>query len=255
MVRTRNPRGYSAVEVGEVNPLENNEILDAQDVILKVNLTTSSPILSLSNPDPFFRLLLDVEIFHSPQPNSALTISTGRSALDNLRTWSLGGFRLICLTEGPQCLLTNIAIPHYVRQDEQNKDLLRDPGFEWLKFITVPAAGSIRVELPLPLEKILLETSTIKDNDLKPGMKYKVWMNDDLLWRLGDYNYWGDLAGDLKDKKLSSYRPDPDGSPAEHPSNYAADVLAENGWALQRSGGPEIRGNVGRFGPVIEFVE
>ncbi|KAJ6560085.1 hypothetical protein B0H19DRAFT_1069784 [Mycena capillaripes] len=257
MVRTREPRhaAHTALELGDANPLDDNEIPDPERVILKVTLTTSSPTLSLSNPDPFFRLLLDVEIFHSPRPNSALTISTGRSAVD-VRAYSRGAICLYGTTEGqPSLLIPHRPCPHYMRQDVQNKDLLRDPEFEWLKFITVPASGSVRVEIPLPLETILRRAAEVDEEDLKPGMKYSVWMKSSFLGHLGRYTYWGDLAQDLKHKKLSSYRPNPDGSPAENSSDYAADVVAADGSALQRYGRLVTRGNVGRFGPTIEFVE
>ncbi|KAJ6465489.1 hypothetical protein C8R47DRAFT_1224362 [Mycena vitilis] len=254
MVRCRQPRRYRAVEHGEVNPLDDNDIPDPENVILKVTLTTSSPTLSLSNPDPTFRLLFDMEIFHSPQPNSALTVSTGRSTLDSTLVYWLGGLRLSCMTEGPPYLLTHTGTTHYVRQDFRNKDLLRDPEFDWMNFITIPASGSTRLELPLPLEEILSETHTVKHEDLKPGMRYRVWMKQDVLSAIGRYSYWGDLAKELQDKKLSSYPFKHDGSPAD-PSDYTADVVAADGWALKQFGGIWIRGNVGKFGPVIEFVE
>jgi hypothetical protein len=111
------------------------------------------------------------------------------------------------------------------------------------------------VELPLPLERILLHTPNVNDEDLKPGMKYRVWTKQDMLDVVGRESYWGDIAGDLKDKKLSQYSPfEYDGSPAD-PLNYTAEVIAGDGWEHQWSRTPVIRGNVGKFGPVFEFVE
>ncbi|KAJ7455818.1 hypothetical protein FB451DRAFT_1515549 [Mycena latifolia] len=253
MARTKAPRRYNALEVGDISPLDDNEIPNPADVILKVALTTSAPTLSLSKPDPSFLLILNVEIFHSPQPNRAITVSTGRSAMDSVFTYVLGGFGLVSTTDGPY-LLGRTMSPNYARQDFENKDLLRDPHFSWLKFITIPASGSVRVELPLQLERILLQSPGVNDEDLKPGMKYRVWMKQGMLSKVGTYSYWGDLAGDLKDKKLSKYSPsNHDGSRAEQ-LDYAAEVIAEDGWALQRSRSPVIRGNVGRFGPVVRVI-
>jgi hypothetical protein len=195
-----------------------------------------------------------MEIFHSPRPNRAVTVSTGRSALDVVFAYSRGAFFLVSLTDGPGLLTQRMSVNH-VRQDFENKDLLRDPDFSWLKFKTIPASGSARVELPLPLERILLHTPNVNDEDLKPWMKYHVWMKQDMLDVVGRESYWGDIAGDLKDKKLSQYSPfEYDGSPAD-PLNYTAEVIAGDGWEHQWSRTPVIRGNVGKFGPVFEFVE
>ncbi|KAJ7245718.1 hypothetical protein C8J57DRAFT_1361542, partial [Mycena rebaudengoi] len=250
-------RHVDPIEVGENNPLDDCDIRNQEDIILKVRLTTSSPTYSLTNPDPNFRLILDVETFYSPQPNSALTMSTGRSALDVGSPYFAGvpgSFHLVCTTEGPKKLmLTFQAHPNYIRHNPINKDLLRDPEFDYLQFITIPASGSIRIEHPLSLEQILLENPTVKREELKAGMKYRVWMSNTFLSSAGRYSYWGDIEVELKDKKLSSYSPlNGDGSPAEQ-LEYGADVIAADGWALNQHRSPGMRGNVGRFGPVFEF--
>ncbi|KAJ7681928.1 hypothetical protein DFH06DRAFT_1289614 [Mycena polygramma] len=254
MARTSQPRGrkLDPVEHGDHNPLDDNEIRGPENIILKVTLTTSSPTLSISNPDPTFRLFFDVAIFYTPHPDSPLTISTGRSTLDVMAYW-LGGIHLLRIAEGPQFVLKNTGIAHPQLMNFRNKDLLRDPEFHWMKFITIPASGSTRVELPLRF--MLSDSHTVKREDLKPGMKYRVCTKNEFLTNLGSYSYSGDLAGDLKDKKLSNYPFEQDGSPSD-PSDYLADVVAGEGWALQcQDGYLDVRGNVGKFGPVIEFVE
>ncbi|KAJ7211105.1 hypothetical protein C8J57DRAFT_1539607 [Mycena rebaudengoi] len=249
-------RHVDPVEVGEDNPLDDCIIKNQENVILKVRLTTSAPTLSMSHPDPNFHLILDVETFYSPQPNSALTISTGRSVLDTASPYFAGvpgAFHLVCIAEGPaKLMLTLQAHPNYVRHDPINKDLLRDPEFDHLQFVTIPASESIRIEHPLSLEQILRENPTVKREELKMGMKYRVWMSHSLLCSVGRYSYWGDMEVELKDKKLSSYSPDE--SPAEE-LGYSAEVIEADGWALKRHRSPDMRGNVGRFGPVFEFVE
>ncbi|KAJ7135521.1 hypothetical protein C8R46DRAFT_1322683 [Mycena filopes] len=258
MARTKGPRAYTVAELGESNPLDNDEIPNAGRVILKVTLSTSARTLSLSTPDPFFRLFADVEIFHSPRPESAITISTGGSALDNALAITLGAFHLESMTspvgKGP-LLLTDKARLKFRRRDFKNKDLLRDPEFRF-GFITVPAYGSARVELPLSLERILQGTTDGNVEDLKAGMTYRVWMKNDMLSKVGEYVYWGDLASDLKEKKLSNYQALEGNQPEASSSGYLAEVIAGDGWALRALIGTlEKRGNVGRFGPVIEFVE
>ncbi|KAJ7167883.1 hypothetical protein C8R46DRAFT_1218799 [Mycena filopes] len=159
--------------------------------------------------------------------------------------------------KGPM-LLTKAYRRRIRHQKSENRDLLRDPDFSGLGFIPVPASGSTRGEIPLPLDKILQQTEFLdgEAGNLKAGMRYRVWMKNDLLCVGGD-SYLGDLAGELKDKKLSSYGRlgDDDDDYGEYLLGFAAEVLAGDGWALQLPLMPETRGNVGRFGPVIEFVD
>ncbi|KAJ7135523.1 hypothetical protein C8R46DRAFT_1322692 [Mycena filopes] len=255
MAPTKRPRGYNTEEVGELNPLNNNEIPNPEHLILKVALSTSSHTLSLSHPDPHFRLIADIKIFHSPYPNSDVTISTGRSALDCNWAFRLGAFHLVGVPgpveEGPR-LLTQKSCARFSVQDRKNKDLLRTPEFGWMRFITIPAAGSTRVELPLPLDRILQTTAHVKVEDLKPGMRYRVWMDQGLLGSVGCYSYWGSLTGDLKEKKLSSYRAAVGAQGEADYCGYLAEVIAGDDWAIERPYGPTMRGNVGRFGPVFD---
>ncbi|KAJ7211099.1 hypothetical protein C8J57DRAFT_1256854 [Mycena rebaudengoi] len=220
MVRSSR-RHVDPVEVGEDNPLDDCNIKNQENVILKVRLTTSAPTLSLSHPDPNFHLILDVETFYSPQPNSALTISTGRSVLDTASPYFAGvpgAFHLVCIAEGPaKLMLTLQAHPNYVRHDPINKDLLRDPEFDHLH-------------------------PTVKREELKMGMKYRVWMSHSLLCSARRYSYWGDMEVELKDKKLSSYSPDE--SPAEE-LGYSAEVIEVDGWRWRDNEEVETGGNVG----------
>jgi hypothetical protein len=110
------------------------------------------------------------------------------------------------------------------------KGLLRDPEFDHLQFVMIPASGSIRVEHPLSLEQILRENLTVRREELKVGMKYRVWMRHSLLCSAGRYSYWGDMEVELKDQKLSSYSPNE--SPAEE-VGYSAEVIAADGWTIK----------------------
>ncbi|KAJ7167863.1 hypothetical protein C8R46DRAFT_1350780 [Mycena filopes] len=257
-ISTGRPRGLDPTEVGDLNPLDDTEVAEPECVVLKVTLSTSAPTLSLSRPDPLFRLLADVEIFHSPRPGCAVTLSIGRSALDDDMAFVLGAFHLVGLPgpvpPGPM-LLTQKFYPHYRCRSPINKDLLRDPDFGWTKFVTVPAAGSTRVEVTMPLEEILRNSPEANIGDLKAGMRYGVWMKQDMLLRIGDYFYWGDMAGELKGKKLSSLQAVEGFQAVGDSAGFLAEVIAGDGWALQRPVRLYVRGNVGKFGPVFEFVE
>ncbi|KAJ7221066.1 hypothetical protein C8J57DRAFT_1594184 [Mycena rebaudengoi] len=79
------------------------------------------------------------------------------------------------------------------------------------------------------LSAILRENLTVRREELKVGMKCRVWMRHSLLCSAGRYSYWGDIDVELKDQKLSSYSPDE--SPAEE-VGYSAEVIAADGWTL-----------------------
>lgn len=216
-------------------------------MIFKVTVTTSSPTLSLSHPDPDFHLTMSIRIFHSPRPEAPITISTGRSAFGKPSELYFNGFQLACITdENKSFELSMDGSTEYFDYDPaiDNRDLKE---MEWTDFFTIPASGSVQIKHALPLERMLLH-SLLTTADLQPGMRYRVWMKQRFLERI-HHTYWGDLEGDLKEKKLSNYESlgwDNDGS------EYLG--IEGDGWALQ---GPrvQVRGNVGRHGPVFEFVE
>ncbi|KAJ6465495.1 hypothetical protein C8R47DRAFT_1079278 [Mycena vitilis] len=257
MARTR---GYNPVEHGDgVNPLDDNDVPDRENVILKVKLTTSSSTLSGAMIIPWevesgVRKPWEQKNGSGKTQNLAENLHPTSKGIIMAPTLSLSnpdlpahfrcrdilfpkpGFRPD--NDGPSSLLTKSGPVTYMLQNIRNKDLLRDPDFAWMNFITIPASGSrsTRVELPLQLEFILSETHTVKTEDLSPGMKFTVWMGEE-------------------DKKLSNYPFERDGSPA-NPSDYTEDIVCGDGWALQWQGGYlDVRGNVGKFGPVIKFVE
>lgn len=228
-----------ASETGDQNPLDDNSVEHPDAVILKIKISTSSPILSISNPDPNFRVLLSIRIFYSPRPDSPITISTDRSALHvNSFTRSC---RLLCTTDEVKSLnLSTSLVPKFIRIETENVDLK-----EIVDFITIPASGSVLIEHVLPLEE-MLRRSRFRVEDLKPGMRYRVQMHQRFLQNI-TYAYWGDLEGDLKDKGLSNR------SESERDSDGSPYLVLESDWALQ---GPKVavRGNVGKHGPEFELV-
>lgn len=230
-------------EVGEQNPLENNDIRNPATIIIKAKLTTSSTTLSLSNPDPDFRLIVSLETFHSPRPELPITISTGRSAIGR-NAYTMGCI-LVGISEKAMPLRLCVTdCPHYAYEPTENRDLNEIGGID---FITIPASGHRRLELPLPLEQ-MLEVGNRSVEDLIPGMRYRVWMKHEWLDH-APYSYWGDVEGDLKDKKFSNQF-----EPKHNKEQVDYQVLESDGWVL-RAPKVHFRGNVGHHGPVFEFVE
>lgn len=128
---------------------------------------------------------------------------------------------------------------------------------EWNRWITIPATRSIRIEHEVSLTELLEEEkNSYKDGpvrleDLKPGMRFILWVRASSLLN-GYYAYWGGLEDELKDKKLSDYFSgevdDSTGKPVTPPSQD------EWAWRLNEDGA-EVRGNIGRFGPVMEVID
>lgn len=229
--------------MGDVNPLDDDSIDDPSNVVIKVRLTTSSPTLSLSNPDPGnFCLILSLRIFHSPYAKKAITICRDGSAYSNPTNWN--AFRLVCLTEEGK----DLAVPSFGAQrnrqipSTENKDLK-----EMRHFISIPASRPIEIEHAATLDQ-MLRNSRRRVDDLKPGMRYRVWMKDDFLH--SRYSYWGDLEDELRGKKLSDGRAEGVDGDGE---KYVG--LESDGWVLRVAAGVDIRGNVGKHGPVFELVE
>ncbi|KAF4571493.1 hypothetical protein EYR36_008831 [Pleurotus pulmonarius] len=161
-------------EYGDVNPLDDDSIDDAgsETVIPRTEITTSSPTLSLSNPDDNFCLILSLRVFASPRASAPITIATGRSALD-ADSYIRGALRLECITDPSKSIaLSTTTQSHYVRTATENKDLKE---IEWLKFATVPPkdTGVVRIEHRFPLERMLGREPTVKREDLRPGMNIR----------------------------------------------------------------------------------
>lgn len=75
---------------------------------------------------------------------------------------------------------------------------------EWLEFITIPASGSVVVAHDLPLSRIFQFESDVKKEDVKPGEEYSIGLNEGYVGTM--WWCWGDLEGDLKEKRFSEWR-------------------------------------------------
>lgn len=207
-----------------------------------MELTTSSHTLSLSHPDPKFGLILTYKIFHSPHPDTPVTISAHRSVSElDYRI----AFRLNCTTDDTKSV---ILAAGYVIRDP----IYKDPGTdlkEKMLFVTIPGSGKVQTEHVLPLGRIFNQGKRWREENLRPGMRYRVWMRHAFL---NDKRrcYWGDLRGDLKGKKLSSWS-----AAGEDRQSVDYPVLESGGHASQITNAVEVRANFGRYGPEFELVE
>ena len=78
----------------------------------------------------------------------------------------------------------------------------------WLQFITIPAAAAaappVVISHDLPLSRIFQFESDLRKEDVKPGEEYSIRLDPRYVGTM--WWCWGDLEGDLKEKKFSEWR-------------------------------------------------
>ncbi len=75
---------------------------------------------------------------------------------------------------------------------------------EWLHLITIPAEGQVQVTHNQPISRIFRYEKRLTKDDLRPGESYRMQINPGYLGTA--WWCWGDLEGDLKDKKFSAWQ-------------------------------------------------
>ena len=89
-----------------------------------------------------------------------------------------------------------------IRHTDPRLDMKERP---WVSLLTIPASGSVSVAHPLSLSRIFKYESSLKPGvDVMPGESYTVRMDERFVG--STWWYWGDLEGDLAEKKLSEWR-------------------------------------------------
>lgn len=99
-----------------------------------------------------------------------------------------------------------------------------------MQFITIPSSGSVVVvSHDLPLSRIFKYESDLTKEDIKPGEEYSIRLDQryvGVMWWC-----WGDLEGDLKEKKLSEWRKGWEGWNAGV-EELEKDVVEKEGWVV-----------------------
>lgn len=191
--------------------------LSSRQALLTLTLSTSSPTLSLSSPSPSsdaneeedpFRLKISLRIEASAQPSRPITIATSDTVLDPA-TLSQGSMGALQSTSDPsrKISLGNLR-PHIRHPDPPPVDMRQRP---WLQFITIPAADAdadadpvLVISHDLPLSRIFKFESDLRKEDIKPGEEYSIGLDPAYVGTM--WWCWGDLNGDLKDRKFSEWR-------------------------------------------------
>ncbi|RMZ85290.1 hypothetical protein DV738_g356, partial [Chaetothyriales sp. CBS 135597] len=201
-------------------------------VSLQVRLTTS-PTLSLSQPDATLDVTLGIRIVDSKHPQEPITILIYRSVFEvfgdmGMDMFARGAFGYLAALDDKDQPTGKIISPGFFRVNEiMNDDSLnlRECG---LKFLTIPGDGSeVTVTHKLTWERIFKYEEELTKDDLRPGERFRIGVNK----RYMGTSWWclGDLEGNLKDKKFHPWTTDFYGD--QRPDD---DFVREGNWVLGR---------------------
>ena len=172
----------------------------------KVDLSTAD------NEDPLF-LTVSVRIKSSVEPSRPITVCTLHNALDRESAVDLGVFDMTSKVNPDKWISLNMMPTIRPSSNNSWPRNLR----EALQFVTIPSqqsGESFSVKHQLKREMIVgdLATGRRRNDVLESGEVCKVQLNDNIS--IGWWQ-WGDMQGDLKDKKFAEPLRD---SPIERPS-------------------------------------
>ncbi|MCJ1234455.1 hypothetical protein MMC14_002416 [Varicellaria rhodocarpa] len=176
---------------------------------LAFSVSMSSYEVDLSttdDEDPLF-LTVSVRIKSSVEPSRPITVCTLRNALDRESAVDLGVFDMTSKANPDKWISLNM-MPT-IRPSSNNSWPLNLR--EALQFVTIPSqqsGKSISVKHQLKREMIVgdLATGRRKNDVLESGEVCKVQLNDNIS--IGWWQ-WGDMQGDLRDKKFAEPLLDP----------------------------------------------
>ncbi|USW53398.1 hypothetical protein Slin15195_G067170 [Septoria linicola] len=180
---------------------------ERQKAVLGISIAPSFRTLSISNNDsPLedFHILITLRIIYSKQPSKAITIRTNNSVFapsgpaDEYDTLSKG---TVALSSSPDRHI-NLGrfISHTARPSSPpSRDLKERPGTHLL---TIPAQGEFVVKHAVPLARIFKFEERLKPEDLVDEV-WKFQLRDGFVGT--SWWCWGDLEGELKEKRLSAW--------------------------------------------------
>lgn len=206
---------------------------DRRQALVVVDVSTSSPTLSLSNPsqDPF-QLIITLRLTHSTPPAFPITIKTSHtvffpapdSGLDTLALGTVGG--LVSASDPARLIHLGNFKDHRVPPGEAPALDLRQRPDEHL--LTIPAeGGEVTVRHNLSIERIFRYEDRLKREDLQPGEKWQIRLADGYVGTT--WWCWGGLDEELRSKKLSAWQPGINFERALKPSD---EIIEREGWVL-----------------------
>ena len=208
---------------------------EKRKAVIAVSLSTSSPTCCLNaeeESDSPFQIILALRLEDSTQPGRAITIATRGTVFEpsdpdaGIDTLALNTFSaLTSVNDSSRFIRLGNLKPHYARSSkEKTPDLKERYG---VHLLTIPADGEVQVKHDMPISRMLKRDGRWTKDDLEPGESYRFHVNPDYLGSA--WWCWGDLEGDLKDKKLSAWQEGINSSRAEKPT---AEQVESEDWIL-----------------------
>lgn len=206
---------------------------DRRQALVVVDISTSSPTLSLSSPsqDPF-QLIVNLRLAHTTLPARPITIKTSHtifspapdSGLDTLALGTVGG--LVSATEPDRKIHLGNFKDHRIPRGEAVAPDLRQRPDEHL--LTIPAeGGEVTVRHNLSMERMLKYEERLAREDLRPGEKWRIRLADGYVGTT--WWCWGGLNEELQGKKLSAWQP---GINFERTLKPSDEIVEQEGWVL-----------------------
>lgn len=197
----------------------------------KLHVTMAvSPTLSLSDPSAALEVNVSIRIVDSARPGEPITFLAHRTVFEvfhkgegGIDMFGRGAFGRLLGVDGQNSQTgKNISLGYFRVNEVMRSDAL-DLREQGLDFLTIPGDGSaVTSTHRLAWERIFKYEEKLSKEDLEPGEKYRIGLNTKFIHT----GWWcfGDLKGDLKDKKFYTWYEDD-----EKPDD---DFLREGNWVL-----------------------
>lgn len=207
---------------------------EARQAKLQVGLTTS-PTLSLSDPSAELEVHVNVRILHSKSPGESITFLTDRTVFDvfekgegGMDMFSRGAFGRLHGIDGDGKMAGAHIHLGFFRVNEIMKSDALDLRERGCGFLTIPGDGSpVTVTHKLGWDRIFKYEEKLTKKDLNPGDRFQIGASNKFI-RTGWWCF-GDLEGDLKNKKFHEWHVNECGLTGERPDD---DFLRGDDWVL-----------------------
>ncbi|KAL9003572.1 MAG: hypothetical protein Q9188_003572 [Gyalolechia gomerana] len=182
--------------------------------------------------EPNFPIILTLCLEHSTQPDQAITVCTRGTAFATsdgdagLDTLALGAFSPLTAKSDSQKRI-KLGTPEASLCEQGRFEILRSERARLARFSDHPSRREVEVRHVMPMGQMFRYEDRLSREDLKLGETYRFHIYPDYMGTT--WWCWGDLEGNLKDKKLSARQ---EGIHFENAEKPSPERVEEEGWTL-----------------------